>query len=395
MPYLRRGVVGMSDFDSLTWALEGWFDTLLRDLPEAVRQRVEQDFFPLPWDSFSAAKRLRAALLFDWQHDPSTEHDQKLWSDYFDHKFDLEKQISQWEAIATPTAGEMAQKETRLAELRQKLVHKEKYPWQARGDDYPVLQHFDDKGWSSSIKQDSLVRYVDFPTAMKLLAGQLHATPEEIAAWVWRGPEDGGLAAYLNANELDSPPRFHYEDCLDDFDYLTPLTICWFLKDDIANFEADDQYITGKALIKRWSKQPGIQPEAFITAKIAESRLLDSHPICGCTQGTFPQDKTLPPLTSGLFLLWQVLEIEAKNFGKKVEAIETENFGESLSERHTKPLGHLNHDQEMQARANKIAAEQNAATGRPITRNKAAQILAKELGTDEGTVLRRIRKQWK
>jgi len=33
----------MSDFDSLTWALEDWFDTTLGDIPDALRQRVEQE----------------------------------------------------------------------------------------------------------------------------------------------------------------------------------------------------------------------------------------------------------------------------------------------------------------------------------------------------------------
>ncbi len=59
------------------------------------------------------------------------------------------------------------------------------------------------------------------------------------------------------------------------------------------------------------------------------------------------------------------------------------------------PPGHLNHDPEMQNRANQIAAERLAATGRPITRNKVAKLLAKELEMGEETVLRRIRKQWK
>ena len=32
----------MADFDSLTWALEAWFDHPLGELPEALRQRVQQ-----------------------------------------------------------------------------------------------------------------------------------------------------------------------------------------------------------------------------------------------------------------------------------------------------------------------------------------------------------------
>lgn len=63
---------------------------------------------------------------------------------------------------------------------------------------------------------------------------------------------------------------------------------------------------------------------------------------------------------------------------------------------HTKSPGHLNHDSDWQARANQIAAEQKKVLPhRRITRDMVAKILAKELGKDEVTVLRRIRKSWK
>lgn len=60
----------------------------------------------------------------------------------------------------------------------------------------------------------------------------------------------------------------------------------------------------------------------------------------------------------------------------------------------SKPRGHLNHDPEMQAIANQIAAEQKALTRRPITRIMVAKILAEKLGRNVDTVTRRIRKQW-
>ena len=39
----------MSSFDSLTLALEAWFDTPLPYLPDALRERIVQEFFPMPW----------------------------------------------------------------------------------------------------------------------------------------------------------------------------------------------------------------------------------------------------------------------------------------------------------------------------------------------------------
>lgn len=62
---------------------------------------------------------------------------------------------------------------------------------------------------------------------------------------------------------------------------------------------------------------------------------------------------------------------------------------------HTRAPSHLDHDPELQARANQIAQQRKATTGRSITKGQVANILAKELGIDASTVERRIRKQWK
>ena len=58
-----------------------------------------------------------------------------------------------------------------------------------------------------------------------------------------------------------------------------------------------------------------------------------------------------------------------------------------------KPEGHLNHDPVMQQRANQIAEDQRAK-GLPVTRDRVAKLLAKELGMTQETVVRRIRKDW-
>jgi hypothetical protein len=104
-------------------------------------------------------------------------------------------------------------------------------------------------------------------------------------------------------------------------DYQSPLMASWFRQDDIDRFDPADRYITGAALIERWSNQPGLRPEAFIRAKIAESRLLDIHPTFGGTRGTHDDD-SFPPLESGLFLLAHVEGIEAEDFGVDEETDE-------------------------------------------------------------------------
>ena len=159
-------------------------------------------------------------------------------------------------------------------------------------------------------------QYIAYPKAMTQLAGRLEASPEELAAWLFVGPELGGLAAKFNANELDASEEFHFDTHprKGNFDYLPPLGASWFREDDIQNFTPTERYIPGTALKDRWSKLLGMQAEAFIHAKIGESRLLDIHPVFGQTQGSAPGDEWYPPMSSGLFEL------------SKIEAIEKEDF---------------------------------------------------------------------
>ena len=111
----------MSSFDSLTLALEGWFDKPLSDLPDALQQRIEEDFWPMPWDRLSAAGRRDVTQQWDYQNDPATEQFRHFWSDHADRKISIMSQIADWGSIATPTALDLGEQEKRLAELRQEL----------------------------------------------------------------------------------------------------------------------------------------------------------------------------------------------------------------------------------------------------------------------------------
>ena len=200
----------MSNFDSLTLAFEDRFATPLCELPEALRRRVGKEFAPMPWDQLSAEQRRTVALQLDYQHDPAAEQDRQFWWDHFQRQDNLKAQIAQWESAAAPTAGELALREARLKELRQKLARTELQERQARGDCYPERKPLDGESDTSPISPGAPVQYVAYPKAMAQLRKRLDATPEELAAWIWDGPRDGGIAAYFNANELDPPPRFHF-----------------------------------------------------------------------------------------------------------------------------------------------------------------------------------------
>ena len=312
-----RTASASKEFESLTLALEAWFDQALDALPDQLRRRVEQEFLP-PWDALAPAQRRAVALQRDYQTDPTTEADRQLWWDRCRRVNAIEQQFAEWEAASAPTSSDVALKENRLKELRQELARVTLQERQPESDYYPARVTPADADEAPATPPALPVRYIAYPKAMKLLAKRLGATPEELAAWVWVGPEDGGLAAYSHANELDPPPRFCFWTG-DDPDYLSPMMACWFKEDDISTFQPTDRYITGKALVERWSQQPGIQPRAFILAKIRESRLLDLHPIYGGTQSTFSKFEAFPPMESGLFVLAHVEEIEAEDFGDDEE----------------------------------------------------------------------------
>ena len=198
----------MDQFDALSLALEVWFDRPLGDLPDALRQRVEREFSPMPWEQLTADQRRCVALQLDYQHDPGTERDRQFWWDFFQRVDELKKQIVEWEAVATPTAAELATKETRLAELQQDLARMEAQQRAARGDYVPERHAASIKQEESLAETTPGASYIAYPKAMQQLVQRLGASPEELAAWIWIGPKDGGIAAYMNANELDPPPRF-------------------------------------------------------------------------------------------------------------------------------------------------------------------------------------------
>ena len=297
----------MGDFDSLTWAFEEWFDTSLCDLPDALQQRVRREFSPMPWDDLSADQRRSVALQLDCQHDPAAEQDRQFWWDFFVRLDSLKKEIARWECAATPTASDISLKESRLNELQQEVDRMQFQQRNARNDYYPARKSLD-----SDKESAPTTDYIAFPKAMKILADRLGTTSEELAVWIFMGPDTGGIAAYRNANELNPPPRFHFDCCMGE-DYLSPLMACWFRQGDIDQFDPADRYITGAALIERWGNQPGLRPEAFIRAKIAESRLQDIHPTFGGTRGTRADDTSFPPVSAGLFAMKDIEQVEAED----------------------------------------------------------------------------------
>ncbi len=300
-------------FKSLIEALEGWFERSLAELPAAARQRVEEEFFPFRWDLLSPDQRRVFAQQWDYKNDPATEAQRQAAWDLVARRGEVEAKIREWERVGAGTAGDLATKEARLAELREEITTIDLAEKRMSGKEGSEKVRRGDLP-DESAATDEGFEYIAYPRAMRRLRERLGATPEEVAAWVFWGETHGGLVAYTNANELDPPPKFGFFYTMGD-DYVSPLMACWFRRDDIEAFQPDERYITGKALIERWGKEPDIEPKAFVQAKIEESRLLDMHPNCGGTRATWPEQESFPPMESGLFALSHVQAIEADDFG--------------------------------------------------------------------------------
>ena len=305
----------MTEYASLLLALEGYFEAKLDELPEVLRERVQREIRPCAWDHLSPKQRRSWAWQTDYQNDLAAEEGGDFWFNFYNRKDELRKQISEWASIPALTAGELTAKERRLEDLRHEFALLERLEKEFRVSHYPKKESKRSPDPELSDVLDAKDQYVAYPNALMQWAKRLGASPEELAAWLFVGPELGGLSAYLNANELEPPREFHFAPCLgNDLDYLSPLMGCWFRKDDVLNFSPTKRFITGAALIERWSQHWGIRPEAYIRAKIEESRLQDIHPLSGVTQGRVPGDEEYPPMSSGLFGLSEIEAIEQEDF---------------------------------------------------------------------------------
>src|ERR1700687_5359475 len=86
--------------------------------------------------------------------------------------------------------------------------------------------------------------FISYLRACEHLTDTLSATPDEIAMWIWLGPNQGGLAAYDNLARPGGPSRFHYVYELHGFDYLSPLQGCYFRSDEVQKFHPDKRFMS-------------------------------------------------------------------------------------------------------------------------------------------------------
>lgn len=300
---------------SLVATLDLWFGAVRADLPDPVWRAIEHEVFLSDWDALAPDQRRSVAQQIDNQRDPAKADERKYWWDYGVRRYELETRIAQWKQATGDSVTDLATRESALADLRKQLAALD-----LAADQYEKATQRAAREQTSSLPDPKgKQKYIPYVRALARWAERLDATPEEVAAWVYFGPEAGGLAAYLNANELDPPPRFFYGTMFlpqrTDWDYVAPLMSCWFREEDVESFEPTNRYLTGETLKAEWANVPGLRFEAFVAAKVRESALLDIHPIMNSTQATEVGDETYPPVSSALFLRAEVRRIEMEEFG--------------------------------------------------------------------------------
>jgi hypothetical protein len=195
--------------------------------------------------------------------------------------------------------------------------------------------------------------FISFEQAKQQLHDRLQATADEFAMWIFLGPELGGLAAYLYADEPGDPPRFRFSYQGGDFDYLSQLQRYYFCVADLNNFNPADRFLTYPQLVERWAysircrrddanadagDKEDDEAKACIAARIGEGvrvgevgeevwerRLRDYHPLTGMTLASSPSntgDTAFPPLEQALFAISQVEAIEQHDFWTQTKGLE-------------------------------------------------------------------------
>ena len=113
-------------FESLTLALDGQFDKPLAELPEALRQRVEREFFMVRWNAITPDQRRCHAQTLDNRNDPTKEPEQRARWNYlvplFARLAEAKKELAKWEATDSkglPSEEEL--KESKIKKLQAEI----------------------------------------------------------------------------------------------------------------------------------------------------------------------------------------------------------------------------------------------------------------------------------
>ena len=306
---------GTEQYQPLLPQIEEWLKEPLAKLPSPLREQVSREIFPFTWEDLAPSQRRKWAEDRDLKRDPALEGMHKFWFDFYCRRRELEEQIATWEKAGARSAAELAAKERKLTRLNGELSELDSKARKLASKERLENERLARLTVCKEIETSNSAVYVPFPKAMKRLRAAYGATVEELAVWVWLGARDGGLTAYIHANEFAEPEVFHFPPGVGkNFDFVSSLMATDYRESDLAAFKPGERFISSKDLLERWQSQSDIVPEAYVRAKIERSELRDLHPIFGYTQWSDPDNKELPPKKSAVFELSRVEAIEQRDF---------------------------------------------------------------------------------
>ena len=318
-------------------------------------------------------QRRSFAQQHDYKHDPATENHREFWFNFYAGLHDLDREIGKWKRVGAPTALDLKQKESELQALRDKKAHLLRLKDMFLERRFPRIMSEYEPEAEAAIEED----YLAFPAALDRLSRRLDTSAEEIAAWVFMGPDEGGLRAFTKPRYSSEVSRFWFQPEMDP-DYESLLFNCWFSEAEIDSFEPSERFITGETLIVRWMDSIGDKAKGFIVAKVVAGELADLHPVKGATAATNSEPSDFPALETGLFSLAEIEEIEQEQgieyTGESLFMEKSDQ--ESAKQRQVRLAKWVQVETQLRG---KRGAKQRAADREGISRQRISQILNQKL----------------
>lgn len=141
----------MDDFKPLSPLLKDYYHLDLGHLPQELQERIGDALSPMSWGRLSPEQRQSRAESWDYENDPATEPERQKTEKLVDDLFEIERKITQWKSVATPTAQDLATQERTLEELEKRHAELEIEYRNMRGD------YFDDHIKTDCLKENNKV----------------------------------------------------------------------------------------------------------------------------------------------------------------------------------------------------------------------------------------------
>lgn len=294
----------MSNFKLLAPDLEPWFKTPLRELPGDIRTRVEKAYSMFSWDEITPDQRRHLASQYDYRNDPATESHQEYWFSMYSRLHDIQRRINEWSYLAPGSAEDRLIQSNQLQSLEMEEQRMKESIRKLERRQFPRYK----EGGESNIPTAHVSDMATFSRAYESLARKFGASKEELAVWIFLGPDDGGLRAY---KENGGVYRFYFEPEMDN-DYVALIHSCVFDERELSLFTPKDRFLTGEELLVSLALELGDSARSFLKSKIDDGSLVDIHPIKGGTDAGNSDSCDLPRMETGLFSLAQIQEMESR-----------------------------------------------------------------------------------